>query len=642
MLPVGRKTRALLAVVALSAPRPALRGRLSELLWSRRPEEQARASLRQEIHRLVEALQPAGNDILVITRDHIALRPGAVWIDVAELMRATVEQPASLALLEGDLLEDLDGIGSAFDMWLTAERERLRDRARTVGELLLREQADPETAIPAAERLLRIDRAHEGAWRALMRAHAARGERGMAIQAYDRCRAVLAELMDAAPSAETQKLLAEIRGPSGSRLPLRPPALPIDDEAEPEIEPRPPGPARGGAHLGVMPLALVGTDNREAHLARGVAEEISAALSRVRWLFIVSAASLTRYAEAGRDETAIRRIFGLDYLLDGTIQRVGDRMRVSLRLLDLRNQGVVAWANRFDGEAADLLTLQDDVAARVAAQLDPEILMLEARHAAAAKVDEPTPYELMLRALPLMQRMERAPFMLAGEWLRQAVEAAPDLAAPHAWLARWHVFQASQGWAPDLPTVVEAAVGLAERAIRLDPFDARALGIAGEVCAALQAAPLEAIALYDRALAINPNLAAGWAKSAAAMAYLGDIVEAERRAARYKALSPLHPWAFAFDGVFSLIALLRGDFESAAKAGRAAAQLNLGWTGDLPSYLAALGYLRHARETANVRTRLMAAYPGFRVQQSLRDAPFERDEDRAIVAAGLRNAGVPD
>src|SRR5271155_5798122 len=129
VLPQGRRPRALLAVVALSAPRPALRGRLAEHLWSRRPEEQARASLRQEIHRLLDALSPAETDILVITRDHLTLRPGAVWIDVEEVMRATSAQPASLALLDGDLLEDLDGIDPNFDVWLNTERERLRDRA---------------------------------------------------------------------------------------------------------------------------------------------------------------------------------------------------------------------------------------------------------------------------------------------------------------------------------------------------------------------------------------------------------------------------------------------------------------------------------------------------------------------------------
>jgi DNA-binding SARP family transcriptional activator/TolB-like protein len=386
VLPAGRKTRALLAVIALSSPRPALRGRLAELLWSRRPEEQARASLRQEIHRLLESLAPAGTEILTVTRDHLSLRPGLVWIDVEEVMRATTDQPASLSLLDGDLLEDLDGIDPTFDAWLTTERERLRDRARNVAEALLREQVEPEAAIPAAQRLLQIDRAHEGAWRALMRAHAARGERGMAIQAYDRCRAVLADLLDASPSAETQKLLAEIRGPSGSRMPLRPPAPPpqpmpqavIEEPAEPPpvLEPRSQElrPARGGAHVGVMPLQLVGTTEEEAHLAPGLAEELTTALARFRWIFVVASNSLARFAADTRDETAIRRTFGIDFLLDGTIQKVRNRLRITVRLLDLRAGNQVVWARRFDRQSNDILSLQDEIASEVVAQIDPEIL----------------------------------------------------------------------------------------------------------------------------------------------------------------------------------------------------------------------------------------------------------------------------
>ena len=184
ILPTGRKTRALLAILALSSPRPVLRSKLAELLWSRRPEEQARASLRQEIHRLLEALNPVGNQIMSVQRDHLTLRPGTVWVDVEEVLRASISKPQALSLLDGELLEDLDGVDPSFDQWLAGERERLRDRARNLAETLLREKDDPETVIPAAQQLLAIDRTHEGAWRALMRAYAGRGERGMAIQAY--------------------------------------------------------------------------------------------------------------------------------------------------------------------------------------------------------------------------------------------------------------------------------------------------------------------------------------------------------------------------------------------------------------------------------------------------------------------------
>ncbi len=655
VLPAGRKTRALLAVIALSSPRPALRGRLAELLWSRRPEEQARASLRQEIHRLLESLAPAGTEILMVTRDHLSLRPGVVWVDVEEVMRATTDQPASLSLLDGDLLEDLDGIDPTFDAWLTTERERLRDRARTVAEALLREQVEPEAAIPAAQRLLQIDRAHEGAWRALMRAHAARGERGMAIQAYDRCRAVLADLLDAAPSPETQKLLAEIRGPSGSRMPLRPPAPPplpqqqlprAEDPYEPPpiLEPRSHEirPTRGGAHVGVMPFQLVGTTEEESHLAPGLADEITTALARFRWMFVVASNSLARFAAETRDETAIRRTFGIDFLLDGSIQKVRNRLRITVRLLDLRAGNQVVWARRFDRQTNDLLSLQDEIASEVVAQIDPEILLIEAKRSASRTPIDSTAYDLMLRAIPLIGRLEREAFMRAGEYLSHAIELEPDYAAAYAWFAYWQMFLVGQDWT-DAPAAVMAEAGQhAERAVVLDPFDARGLTIAGHVRAFLHRRLHEAIALHERALSLNPNLAMAWALSAIAYAYIGDPEEAERRNNRYKRLSPLDPHAFFFDAFFILIHLLKRDYKSAVAVGRAVSEMNPSFSATYKPYLAALGHLGRSQEAAVVRRRLLAIEPDFTVARFIATSPLERDSDRDHYAQGLRLAGVPE
>jgi DNA-binding SARP family transcriptional activator/TolB-like protein len=660
VLPAGRKTRALLAVIALSSPRPALRGRLAELLWSRRPEEQARASLRQEIHRLLEALAPGGTEVLLVTRDHLSLRPGKVWVDVEEVMRATTDHPASLSLLDGDLLEGLDGIDPTFDAWLTTERERLRDRARTVAEALLREQVEPEAAIPAAQRLLQIDRAHEGAWRALMRAHAARGERGMAIQAYDRCRAVLADLLDAAPSAETQNLLAEIRGPSGSRIPPRPPvssapapvplsALPPPaveepDEPPPSQDPQPQAnwPTRGGAHVGVMPLQLVGTTEEDAHLAPGLTEEITTALARFRWMFVVASNSLARFAAANRDETAIRRTFGIDFLLDGSIQRVRNRIRITVRLLDLRAGNQVVWARRFDRQSNDLLTLQDEIASEVVAQIDPEILLIEAKRSASRPPVDATAYDLMLRSIPLMDRLEREAFMQAGEYLSRAIELEPEYAAAHAWYAYWQMFLVGQDWADDPAAAMEAAGQHAERAVALDPYDARGLTIAGHVRAYLYRRLHEAIALHERALSLNPNLAMAWAFSAIAHAYAGDPEEAERRNNRYKKLSPLDPHAFFFDAFFILIHLMKRDYETAVAMARKVTEMNPSFAATYKPYLSALGHLGRTQEAAVVRRRLGAIDPDFTVERFIATSPLERASDREHYAHGLRLAGVPE
>ncbi|WP_428535627.1 BTAD domain-containing putative transcriptional regulator [Rhodopila sp.] len=663
VLPAGRKTRALLASVALAAPRPVLRGRLAEQLWSRRPEEQARASLRQEIHRLLDALSPAEADILIITRDHLTLRPGAVWIDVEEVMKATTAEPAPLALLDGDLLEDLDGIDPNFDAWLITERERLRDRARGVAETMLTDDLEPDAAIGAAQRLLTIDRSHEGAWRSLMKAHAQRGERGLAVQAYDRCRAVLADMLDAAPSVETQKLLNEIRGPSHSRLPLRPPqpvepaapptqaadetdagmataSAPTFAEAQPSARKREPAAARGGAHIGVMPFRLVGIPDEDAHLAPGLADEITNALSRFRWMFIVSSNSLGRFAAENRDEAAIRREFGLDFLLDGSVQRAGNKIRISLRLLDLRANNQIVWARRFDREASDLLSLQDEVAAEVVAQIDPEILLIEAKRSKGRSQIDATAYDLMLRSIALMGRMEHEPFMQAGQHLIDAIALEPDYAAAYAWYAYWHIFLVGQDWADHPMAMMEKAGELAERAIVLDPFDARGLAISGHVRAFLHRRLREAMVLHERALSLNPNLAMAWALSAVTHAYAGDPEEAERRNNRYKRLSPLDPHAFFFDAFFVLIHMMKRDYEAAVEAGRTVSQLNPSFTATYKPYLAALGHLRRDQEAATVRRRLLTLEPDFTIERFLQTNPMESESDKMHYAEGLRLGGI--
>jgi TolB-like protein len=546
------------------------------------------------------------------------------------------------------LLEDLDGVDPAFDMWLATERERVRDRARTVAETLLHDLIEPEAAIPAAQRLLQIDRTHEGAWRALMRAHAARGERGMAIEAYGRCRAVLADQLDAAPSQETEKLLTEIRGPAESRVPARPlfrRAPPRQIGAEPTRINEAQAPEvsfnRGAARVGVMPLRFVGSGEEEAHLAHGLAEEITTALARFRWMVVIAANSLARFATGTRDEAAIRQTFGIDLLLDGSVQRVQTRFRITMRLLDLRVSNQVVWAHRFDRQSEDLLSLQDDIAAEVVAQIDTQVLLIEAQRSATLPLHEASAYDMVLRTLPLIGRLQREQFMRAGEFLLHALDLDPDYAAAHAWLAWWQVLLLSQGWADAPAVVVEDADQHADRAVVLDPLDARCLVIAGHIRAFVQGRPRDARALHERALSLNPNLAMAWALSAMACACSGDLTEAERHFDRYKELSPHDPHAFFFDTGLVLTRLLQRDHEAAITLGRAVCQMNPAYSGAYKPYLAALGHLGRAREAADARRKLLSIEPGFSVEGFFATSPFERDEDRDHFAEGLRLAGVP-
>src|SRR3978361_1358651 len=114
ILPKRRKARAMLAYVAMAFPRPVPRGRFAELLWSRRAQEQARSSLRQEIYWVLDALTPAETEIVAVTRDHLSLRAGVACIDAQEVLQPTAARTEVLSLLDGIFLEDLDGLDPNF------------------------------------------------------------------------------------------------------------------------------------------------------------------------------------------------------------------------------------------------------------------------------------------------------------------------------------------------------------------------------------------------------------------------------------------------------------------------------------------------------------------------------------------------
>jgi TolB-like protein len=388
-------------------------------------------------------------------------------------------------------------------------------------------------------------------------------------------------------------------------------------------------------------MLCVGLSEEDSYLGPGLADEITTALSRFRWMFVVSSSSLTRFAQDNRDEAAIRRAFGIDFLLDGTVQRSRNKLRITLRLLDLRAGNQVVWARRFDRQADDLLSVQDEIAAEVVAQIDPEILLIEAKRSAGRPRVDSTAYDLVLRSIPLMTRFERESFWQAGEYLAQAIALEPDYAAAHAWYAYWHIFLVGQDWALNPNESMVRGGEYAERAVVLDPFDARALTIAGHVRAYLHHSLREAAGLHERALELNPNLAMAWAFSAMTHAYLGDANEAERRNNRYKALSPLDPNAFLFDVVFVIVPLLRHDYEAAAIAGRAVTQLNPSFSGGYNPYVAALGHLGRKDEAAIVLRRLLTIEPDFTIERYMSRTPLERTSDRDHYAEGLRLAGVP-
>lgn len=627
LLPPGRKTRALLAILAMALPRPVARVRLAEMLWSNRPEEQARASLRQELHRLHDALAPAGVELLLASRDQVGLKPGLVWVDTAELMDANVERPAALVLLDRELMEDMDNVDPVFDVWLAEQRDKLRLRARDLAEALLADVNDTDMAMLAAQRLLTIDSAHEGAWRAMIRGYAARGEHGMASQAFERCKAVLAERLGAQPSPETMQVVSQIRGMQNGgdtrTLPAR--------EAQPYRQTS----SSPAIRVGVSPPQVLGEAAQMLPVAIGLAEEVTVALSRFQWFTTVSSAAVQRLVRAGEDQESLRRSLALDFLVDGNLQRSGNQLRLSMRLVDLTAREQVIWADKFDGNANDALNMQEAVAAQIAARVDTALLH-NASHGVAGM-----PFLDHLRALPLMLGLDRTEFETAGRILAAAATDECNRADVFYWYALWHMLALAQSWQPAAPEQsIDRALTLAKRASRLDPRDARAVMYHGMVCAEAMGTPREGLVLYERAMQMNPCLSLTWLLAARACIAMGDPDRAARFLAEGVRLVPLYPIGFLLDETRMRLALLHRDYATTISFGRQLIEL---YPHYLPPYLtfaAALGYGGDGTEIAKIRSRLEQMLPVAPGPVIIRWLARAAGDYRQILTEGLRRAGL--
>jgi DNA-binding SARP family transcriptional activator len=610
VLPRSRKARALLAVLALAAPKPVLRTRLTRLLWSARAIEQARGSLRQSVYELQHALGAEAASQLRTARDHLLLLDDHLWVDARALATETVVDVIDLEMLRAPLLDDLDGLDPVFDTWLAEQRQRLRQQGIILAEAALNSAQDADSQRRTAELLLAIEKTHEGGWHALISAHLDLADRTGARLAYDRCLSTMAGA-GLQPSRELAALLQ-------SASPQATPQMRRAGNERVRLAVQPPRTLDGKASAGLMP---------------GLAEELSAAISRFRWISCVVSEPQGQPGRHGSDA---------DYELDAILQRFGTQIRTIIRLLDLNSGNDVVWAHSYDSEMGNLLEMQNAIAAETAARIDPQILLREGDRREANPAMARTALDLTLRSIPAIYRLEPLSFRAAGELLASAIQLEPGNAAAHAWWAYWHVLQVGQAWAPDPLAATLRAGQLAERAVTLDPGDARALTLAGHVRAFLHRQPEEACVLHERAIGLNPSLPLAWCLSGLAHSYLGSHDAAIEQILHAQTLAPHDPHAFFFDSALMVAYLFRGEFDKALAVGRRAIELNPGFSATYKGYLATLGQLRRRQEAARVLARLLKLEPGFSVKRALERVPIQRLADQNLYAEGLRRAGLPE
>jgi adenylate cyclase len=282
----------------------------------------------------------------------------------------------------------------------------------------------------------------------------------------------------------------------------------------------------GKPSIAVLPFANLSGDPDQDFFADGMVEEITTALTRFHSLFVIAGGSGLSLKGQGLSPQEAGRRLGVRYLLDGAVRRATDRVRISVNLIDARD-GVQLWAERFDGAMADIFSLQDEVALRTAAQIEPKIQGEETRRAEAKAAVDLDAYDLFLRAMALARGVSREAIQQALPLYERCLELDPRdaraLVSSAGGLALLVAFGSSEQ--DRLRALAHERV---QAALRLAADDAWVLASAALVLHDLQEDLSTVRALADRAIALNPGDARGWRATGVVWLYADPNMAAER------------------------------------------------------------------------------------------------------------------
>jgi TolB-like protein len=607
------KSLALFIYLTRAGDAGAARDHLSELFWPGRPDHDARRALRGTLHEMRSAMPFGADRIVRQARDRVSLKQAAIATDIdCEKQDCTTTS--------GNFLVGLEIGTPGFDQWCAEERARLRDAAlNTMGAAMETSLAEGcfGAANHTAEQLLVLDPLSELGVRGAMRALSGLGRRADALRRYAAFRDELAADLGATPDAATERLAAHIRQ-ADNRLPraaLRRPEKPS---------------------IVVMPFADL-TGGKTAHLVKGLEADLRTGLARDRALFVVAGDSADVYRETMLGAAEIAGELGVRYLLQGRIRMDEDRLRLDVEFTDgLRN--AVVWSERFDRLRGAVLTVQDEVVARIVATLRGYkgiVQRNEARRARAMPEAELSAHDHMMRGMMLKERFLKEDMRTARGHFEQALALSPTSATAHGWLSWTWFFEVYMGWTDDPRDAIARTEAYARKAVELDPdldFAHWALG------AAYLAAGDNSRALdcFDHALALNPNNSDALANCAWPLMFEGRAEEAVNRLERAMRLNPFHPDWYLWG--MGMAQYLRGSFQDACAALGRMSQHNEQSKAFEVAALDQLG--SHERAGEEVRA-LHHMVPEPRALDLVAPLGFRDDRMRSGLVKALRAAGVP-
>jgi adenylate cyclase len=351
--------------------------------------------------------------------------------------------------------------------------------------------------------------------------------------------------------------------------------------------------------IAVMPFANLSGDPEQEYFADGMVEEIIAALSRFKSIFVIGSGSTLSFKGKTISPPEVGRQLGVRYLLEGSVRKAGERVRIVVKLTEA-SDGVQIWADRFEDMLEDVFALQDTVALAVASVIEPAVRTVEARRAARKPVESLNSYDLHLRALPLTWPPNRERLEEARALLELAVEQDPSYSPALAWLASCLAVTVNARWSGAEEEAHRSRVfALARQAVRAAPDDSVVLARSGFAMILLAPGLHEGAQLIERGLAVNPR--------DASTRYLHGLLELqrgepERAIADFQVALRLDPLneriRTGVDHYTGFARFQQRRFnEAAALLNQAAAELNAPMTwAALAATLGHLGDIENARE----------------------------------------------
>jgi TolB-like protein/cytochrome c-type biogenesis protein CcmH/NrfG len=393
--------------------------------------------------------------------------------------------------------------------------------------------------------------------------------------------------------------------------------------------------------IAVLPFENLSGDPEQEYFADGMVEDIITALSRMRWLFVIARNSSFTYKGRAVDVREVGRELGVRYVLEGSVRKAGKRVRIAGQLIDA-STGTNMWADRFEGQLADIFDLQDQVTASVVGAIAPKLEQAEIERAKRKPTENLDAYDHFLQGMACVHRWTREASEEALEHFAKAIKLDPDFAAAYGMAARCYAQRKGSGWTIEGPKETAEAERLARRAATLGRDDAVALSAAGMTLAFVVGDLDGGAGLIARALALNPNSAWGWLFSAWVKVWLGEPEVAIEQVAHAMRLSPSDPHVFNMQAAAASAHFFAGRYAEASSWAEAAVR-------EQPNHLigrcilAASGALGERLTAA--RSAILPLHqlkPTLRLSNLKELVPLKRSEDLARLAEGLRKAGLPE